>query len=76
MGKSAHRRTYKRLMYQINKSKMFELPALKVAKKIYYILEHKNPKPRYYITIYSYFLGYLKRILSSRMMDRLIKTIS
>lgn len=53
----------------------FTLPAEAVLKKVIHALESKKPKPRYYVTFPTYLFGYLKRILSSRLMDKLLNKI-
>ena len=53
----------------------FTLPAEAVLKKIVQALESKKPKPRYYVTFPTYLFGYLKRILSSSVMDRLLNKV-
>jgi len=50
----------------------FELPASAVTKKLIHAIEAPRPKPRYYVTLSTYLTGYLKRILSTRMLDWLI----
>lgn len=54
----------------------FTLPASSVTTKVIHALESKRPKPRYYVTFPTYLLGILKRILSSRMLDRLLLKLS
>ncbi len=53
----------------------FTLPAEAVLKKVVQALESKKPKPRYYVTFPTYLFGYLKRILSSSVMDRLLNKV-
>ena len=48
----------------------FELPASAVTDKVIHALEHKNPKPRYYVTTATYIAGIARRLLSTRMGDR------
>jgi short-subunit dehydrogenase len=61
---------------QDNKSEVpFNLPASAVAKIVEKIIVSNNIKPRYYITTATYILGYLKRILSTSMLDRILKKI-
>jgi short-subunit dehydrogenase len=73
--KSFYSDIYQALLIKISERKdvtFFRLSAQKVAEKVYKILQSPRPKPRYYITIPTYVLGFLKRILSSKMTDRLI----
>lgn len=50
----------------------FNEEAISVAKVVHSIMLAKKPKPRYYITKATYILGYLKRILSSRTLDKIL----
>jgi short-subunit dehydrogenase len=59
-----------------NKSKVpFNEEAISVAKVVHKIILTKEPKPRYYITKATYLLGYLKRVLSTSMLDRILYKI-
>lgn len=53
----------------------FTLPAEAVLKKVIHALESKKPKPRYYVTVPTYLFGYLKRILSTSLMDKLLNKV-
>lgn len=50
----------------------FELPPSAVTKKLLHALTSRKPKPRYYVTKPTHLMGILKRILSTRALDRLI----
>lgn len=50
----------------------FNLEAIEVAKVVENIIKSKNVKPRYYITKATYLLGYLKRILSTSLLDKIL----
>lgn len=50
----------------------FNEEATSVAAVVHKIMLAKKPKPRYYITKATYLLGYLKRVLSSKLLDRLL----
>ncbi|WP_424988948.1 SDR family NAD(P)-dependent oxidoreductase [Microbulbifer sp. S227A] len=54
---------------------MFELPASAVTAKLLRALNSSSPKPRYYVTTATYIGGYLNRVLSSRMADRIVSRI-
>jgi short-subunit dehydrogenase len=54
----------------------FNLPAIEVAKVVYKITQSKKPKPRYYITKATYILGFLKRILPTSWLDKILYKIS
>lgn len=53
----------------------FTLPPDAVLKKVMHALESKKPKPRYYVTVPTYLFGYLKRFLSTRLMDKLLDKV-
>lgn len=53
----------------------FTLPAEAVLTKVIHALENKNPKPRYYVTTPTYLFGYLKRFLSTRVMDKILNKV-
>jgi len=50
----------------------FNEEATSVAEVVHKIILAKKPKPRYYITKATYLLGYLKRILSTNTLDKLL----
>lgn len=62
-------------MYNGTGPDRFELPASAVTGKLIRALDSSNPNPRYYVTTATYIGGYLKRILSSRMIDRIVARI-
>jgi short-subunit dehydrogenase len=53
----------------------FNQEADAVASVVYKIILAQKPKPRYYITTATYLLGYLKKILSTHMLDRLLSKL-
>lgn len=53
----------------------FTLPPEAVLKRVVHALESKKPKPRYYVTTPTYLFGYLKRFLSTRLMDKILSKI-
>jgi len=50
----------------------FTLGPEAVLRKVIHALESSRPRPRYYVTLPTYLFGYLKRLLSTRMLDRLM----
>ncbi len=46
-----------------------------VLDKVLDALESKKPKPRYYVTFPTYLFGYLKRALTTNMMDKVLKKV-
>ena len=65
----------KRLYQPKNKPDAFELPVSAVTKVVMKALESHRPKPRYYVTIPTYFMGVLRRILSTRSLDWFISRL-
>ena len=65
----------KRLYQPKNKPDAFELPVSAVTKVVMKALESHHPKPRYYITIPTHFMGLLRRILSTRLLDWFISRL-
>ena len=53
----------------------FNLPASSVANVVLKIMKTTKPKPRYYVTKATYILGFLKRVLSTSLMDKLLNKI-
>jgi short-subunit dehydrogenase len=53
----------------------FNEEAISVAKVVEKIIMTNKPKPRYYITKATYLLGYLKRVLSTPTLDKLLGKI-
>lgn len=53
----------------------FNLPATSVANVVLEIMNNPKPKPRYYVTKATYILGFFKRILSTKVLDRLLNKI-
>ncbi len=54
----------------------FTLPASAITPKVIHALESNRPKSRYYVTKPTYALGYLKRMLSTKCLDKLLLKIS
>ncbi len=79
VGHSAHREQYlaieKRLLKE-GPAAPFTLPPEAVFDKVIKALESRKPRPRYYVTVPAYLFGSLKRILSSRALDRVLLKVS
>jgi NAD(P)-dependent dehydrogenase (short-subunit alcohol dehydrogenase family) len=54
----------------------FTLPADAVVEKLIHALESPRPRARYYVTFPTYLFGTLRRLLSTRMLDRIMLKIS
>jgi short-subunit dehydrogenase len=53
----------------------FNEEAVSVARIVHKIILSERPKPRYYITKATYLLGYLKRVLSTLLLDKILARI-
>lgn len=76
---SPHREVYRaveRRLAKENDDTPFTLPPSAVYRKVLHALESPRPKPRYYVTVPTYAFGILKRLLTSRMMDRVLAASS
>ncbi len=60
-------------LYEDSGPDKFELPASAVTAKLLKAVTHPNPKPRYYVTTPTYLMGFLRRILTSRGLDRVLR---
>ncbi len=69
---SRFRTRYKSSIKGNGKKVPFNLEAEAVASVVHNIILAPKPKPRYYITKATYLLGYMKRILSTSMLDKLL----
>jgi len=75
---SVHRETYKRMEARLTKqgpAVPFTLPPEAVLKKVIHALESRRPKARYYVTFPTYLFGFLKRVLSDRLLDRVLNKV-
>ena len=76
---SVHSKKYLRQikrMEKIGPSAPFTLPAESVLKKVIHALESNKPKARYYVTFPTFLFGYLKRILPTRWLDKILLYVS
>ncbi len=76
---SAHRDIYRRMENRLQKTgpaAPFTLPPKAVLKKVIHALESPRPRPRYYVTVPTWLFGILRRLLSTRMLDRVLRMIS
>ena len=78
-SRSAHHDTYQKLERRLKKkgpAAPFTLPTEAVLKKVIHALESRQPKPRYYVTFPTYLFGILRRIFSTRLLDKVLQKIS
>jgi NAD(P)-dependent dehydrogenase (short-subunit alcohol dehydrogenase family) len=76
---SAHEAQYHAMEARLQKkghATSFTLPAEAVLKRVIHALESERPRPRYYVTTPTYIFGYLKRVMSTRMVDRMMLKVS
>jgi len=72
---SVHREAYLRMEQRLGKqgpAVPFTLPPEAVLKKLVHAIESPRPRPRYYVTFPTYLFGTLKRLLPTRLLDRLL----
>jgi NAD(P)-dependent dehydrogenase (short-subunit alcohol dehydrogenase family) len=75
---SVHREMYRRMEERLNKqgpAVPFTLPPEAVLKKVIHALESQRPRARYYVTFPTYLFGFLKRILSARLLDKVLNKV-
>ena len=76
---SIHTKKYRgqiKRMEKVGPSAPFTLPADAVLKKVIHALESKRPKAHYYVTFPTYLFGFLKRILPTRWLDKVLLYVS
>lgn len=74
-SRSRHKTLYESALARLSKegpAAPFTLPPAAVVDKLLLALEKPNPRPRYYVTLPSYLMGFLRRFLSARLLDRVI----
>ncbi|MBO9442498.1 SDR family NAD(P)-dependent oxidoreductase [Phaeobacter italicus] len=59
-------------LYESKGPDTFELPASAVTAKLLHACESPRPRPRYYVTVPTHIGGVLKRILTTRAIDRIL----
>ncbi|UWR60286.1 SDR family NAD(P)-dependent oxidoreductase [Phaeobacter inhibens] len=59
-------------LYESTGPDRFELPASAVTVKLVHACESRRPHPRYYVTVPTHVGGVLKRILTTRAIDRIL----
>ena len=76
---SVHRDSYRAMQTRLEKegpSTSFTLPPEAVLKKVIHALESPHPRPRYAVTTPTYVFGALRRVLSTRQLDWLLRKAS
>ncbi|CAD0186464.1 D-beta-hydroxybutyrate dehydrogenase [Ruegeria sp. THAF57] len=62
-------------LYESSGPDRFELPASAVTDKLAHAVESKRPRARYYVTMPTYIAGWLRRILPTRTIDRILSDV-
>ncbi|HIO93312.1 MAG TPA: SDR family NAD(P)-dependent oxidoreductase [Leucothrix mucor] len=78
MERSVHRDLYKKTVTRLEKKGAavpFTLPADAVLKKVLHALESPRPKARYYVTFPTYLFGTLRRLLSTKWLDKALMKV-
>jgi NAD(P)-dependent dehydrogenase (short-subunit alcohol dehydrogenase family) len=76
---SVHRETYAKMekrLQQTGPVAPFTLPPEAVLKRVLHALESRRPRARYYVTFPTYLFGILRRLLSTRTLDRVLLRVS
>ncbi|MEA2047988.1 MAG: SDR family NAD(P)-dependent oxidoreductase [Campylobacterota bacterium] len=73
---SIFKKDYEKNIAGEHKKVPFNEEATSVASIVHKIILADKPKPRYYITKATYLLGYLKRVLSTKLLDKILIKIS
>jgi NAD(P)-dependent dehydrogenase (short-subunit alcohol dehydrogenase family) len=75
---SVHRERYQKMIQRFETSgnvQPFTLPPEAVLKRVVHALESRQPKIRYPVTVPTYLFAWLKRVLSDRMLDRILRRV-
>lgn len=76
--KSRHHTTYRGAIARLEKTKTttpFTLGPETVYQRVIHALEAKRPQARYYVTFPTYLVGFMKRILPTRWLDKLLRKL-
>jgi len=76
---SSHfKEVYEKVALRLNnqtKEPPFTLDPIAVEKKLIHAITSKHPKAKYYVTIPTYFFGYLKRALPTSTLDKILQKV-
>ena len=75
---SFHKATYARMEERLQTeggAVPFTLPARAVAEKVIHAVESTNPKIRYFVTFPTYLFAFLKRLLPTSWLDKLLRSV-
>ncbi|MEM8582332.1 MAG: SDR family NAD(P)-dependent oxidoreductase [Pseudomonadota bacterium] len=71
--KALYEKSLIKRLYEDRGPDTFELPPSAVTAKLIHALEAPRPRPRYYVTTATYIMGWARRLLSTRALDRLLR---
>jgi NAD(P)-dependent dehydrogenase (short-subunit alcohol dehydrogenase family) len=77
-NQSVHSNTYKAMEARLQKpgpAAPFTLPATAVAKKVIHALESSRPKSRYPVTVPTHLFSWLKRLLPTTWLDKILVSV-
>ena len=73
--KDFYERVLMKRLYESTGPDPFELPPEAVLKKLRHACESHKPRPRYYVTTPTYMMGFFRRVLPTRALDRVLAKI-
>lgn len=76
--KSRHRKSYRGAIARLGKTETttpFTLGPEAVYQRVIHALESKRPQARYYVTVPTYLVGFMKRILPAGLFDKLLRKL-
>lgn len=76
--KSRHRESYRGAITRLGKTETttpFTLGPEAVYQRVIHALESKRPQARYYVTVPTYLVGFMKRVLSTGLFDKLLRKL-
>lgn len=79
VAKSPFRDDYRRVEARLaseDDDQPFALPGEAVLAKVVHALESRRPRPRYYVTVPTYAFGFLRRVLSTRLLDMALRAVT
>ncbi|HET9067433.1 MAG TPA: SDR family NAD(P)-dependent oxidoreductase [Amaricoccus sp.] len=71
--RAAYEATLLRRLYEPGARDRFELPPAAVTRRLVAALESPRPRPRYFVTAPTHAVGLLRRLLSTRALDALVR---
>lgn len=75
INNSRHQQSYQSAIDRLTQkedSSRFTLDPEAVFQRVIHALQSRSPKARYYVTVPTYVMGFLKRILSAKLLDRVL----